>query len=135
MELAAKDGLLLRALLPEGRFCDPPFNAHLEDVVELDDGDRQTINDAVRVFGQVERLDTRLSGAIDDQREVAATAVEPRTFGLVWEQIAIFASAAQQDGFSIPPAALANNRHHDQLSIGTGGHRTGACDMRSERGK
>src|SRR5579859_4760375 len=99
MQLVAKDGLLLRAAMAERGSSDLPLDARLRHVIELDDRDGQAIDDALRILGEIERLDDRLPQQIDDRREVAATAIEARAFGLVREQIAMLVPAAEQDRF------------------------------------
>ena len=42
---------------------------------------------------------------------------------------------AEQDGFLIPAAAFAHNRHGDQLGVCAGGCRTRTCDLRGQRRK
>lgn len=133
MQIVAKDGLLLRAAIAEGGSRDLPLDARLRYVIELHDRDGQAIDDAVRVLGEIERLDHGLPHQIDDHRQVAATAVEARAFGLLWEEIAMLPPATEQDGFLIPPAALAHNCHRNQLGIGTGERGTRSCDARGER--
>ncbi len=135
MQLVAKDGLLLRAAMAEGGPGDLPLDARLRHVGELDDRDGQAIDDALGVLGEVKDLHNRLAHQIDDLRQVAATAIEARAFGLLREEIAMLAPAAEQDRFLIPAAAFADNRHRDQLGVRAGRRWTRAGDVRGQRSK
>jgi len=87
----------------------------------------------VRVLREVEGLQDRLTQQIDDLRQVAATPVEAGTFRLMREQVTMLAPAAEQHCLLIPPAALADNRHRDQLGIGTHGDGTRTGERGGQR--
>lgn len=135
MQRVAKDGRLLRAAVAESGGSALPLDARLRQVIELHDGDGQAIDDALRILGEIERLDHGLPQQIDDRRQVAATPIEARAFGLLGEEIAMVAPAAEQDRLLIPSAAITPNRHGDQLGVRAGGRRTRTSDICGKRRK
>lgn len=133
MEFVAKDGLFLRAAMPEGGPSDLPFDAGMGHVIKLDHRNRKAINDAVRILRAVKDLQDGLAQEVDDRRQITAAAIEAAPFRLMGEEVAMFTPVAEQDRFLIPAAAFADNRHGDQFRIRAGRRGAWARDLRSER--
>src|SRR5262249_10732753 len=101
MEFVAKDRLRFRAAMPEGGPSDLPVAARMGHIIELDHGNRQAINDTMRVLRAVEDLQDGLAHQIDDLRQITAAAIEAAAIeaaacGLMGEEVTMCAPVAEQ---------------------------------------
>lgn len=102
MQLVAEDRLLLRAAMAEGGPSRLPVEGGMRHIGELDHGNGQALDDALRVVGQVQDLQHTLPDEVDGQRHGSSAPVEARALGLLRKQVAVLLPAAQQDGILVP---------------------------------
>jgi len=104
VEFVAKDGLFLGGHPAKARPVGRPSGAGMaaRHEVEADDGNRQAVEDALPVVGQIEGREQQPAPLIDRPRQLASAPVEAGALRLVGKQIPMRMPGAEQDRLLIP---------------------------------
>ena len=100
--------------------------------MELDNGYWQAIQHALPVLGQVQVREQDLSDQVESLHQVAPTPVEPALRGDVGKQVSMLLPVAEHFRLLIPPSALTDQGHRDQLAITTDRCRARPFEQRSD---
>ena len=132
MEFVAVDRSLLGGHLAVGRAVLVPIAGGAGDQMELYDGHRQAIDDALAILGHIEHPQHQAPHQLERLHQLAAAPVEAALGRLAGEQMAVVSEAAEQFGFQVPATALADEGHGQQLAIGALRRRAGTVKQRGD---
>lgn len=130
MQFVAEDSLLFALDPAKGGAIGLPGSRswRARHQVKTQDRDRQTVDGALAIEGEVEVAEQMLAHAVDRAHEIAPSAVEAAAFREHGEEVGIIGKGGNELGFVIPAPALADQDQRDQFAIttvrwGTGPHR------------
>ena len=120
MQFIAKERLLLGGAAAERCPVCSPFRTGRRNVIELDHGHRQAVNDTVRILGEIQDVQDRSTQHGESVLQLAATAVEAGAAGQMRKEIPMLLPARDEIGFAVPATAFADQRDRQQFGITTG---------------